>query len=328
MSSDLPDNRSANARRDRQRHLPEQPGLGETPESDFPDQAGDADGAANDPAEQARSAEELAVCWRCDKPFPRSLAACHWCAAPNRAGRVMTTSSFADGNEPGPADSSGEAAADSRQLKIFFFTYVMLLVSSVIYGAIMLFGVNASASDPEALDVTRFTLMTVIQVIDSLLVLYAIANCGRIARTPPTGRPWIAWLLLVPLLAGLLAINFGYHHLVELWVGHGEEELLMNNQRLWWWVLLNFCVQPAIVEELFVRFLMLGILRQHMSTGTALLISSLAFALLHLGAPLSVPYLFLAGLAFGYLRVASGGLLLPIIAHFVHNLIVVSYHQS
>jgi hypothetical protein len=47
--------------------------------------------------------------------------------------------------------------------------------------------------------------------------------------------------------------------LIQLWVGPQEDEIIISNPRLFWWVLLTFCVQPAIVEELFVRYLMLGI---------------------------------------------------------------------
>ncbi|MFO0454891.1 MAG: lysostaphin resistance A-like protein [Planctomycetota bacterium] len=266
---------------------------------------------------------ELAVCWRCEKSFPRSLAACQWCAAPNRNRQPAKKDSVAFAQE-----SNSETVTHASQLKTFFITFGLLLISSVIHGAIMIYGVNSKVADPETLEIHRLTLMTSVELVDTFLVLYALSQCGDIVSTQPARRPWIAWLLFLPLLAGLLAINFGYHHLVELWVGPQVDESLMASQRLWWWVILTFCLQPAIVEELFFRHLMLGILRQHTSTGTAIFISSLAFALLHLGVLLSVPYLFFAGLLFGYFRVVSGGLLLPMVAHFLHNLIVVYYHQS
>ncbi|MFM7564355.1 MAG: lysostaphin resistance A-like protein [Planctomycetota bacterium] len=280
----------------------------------------------NDAAASTANTEaevEQAVCWRCEKSFPRSLAACQWCAAPNR-NRQLTEKSSSAFDEA----SSSETVSHARQLKIFFVTFGLLLISSVIHAAIMIYGVNSKEADPETLEIYRLTLMTSVELVDTFLVLYALSQCGNIISNQPARRPWIAWLLFLPLLAGLLATNFGYHHLVQLWLGPQEDESMMANQQLWWWVILTFCLQPAIVEELFVRYLMLGILRQHTSAGTAIFISSLAFALLHLGVPLSVPYLFFAGLVFGYFRVASGGLLLPMIAHFLHNLIVVFYHQS
>jgi len=266
---------------------------------------------------------ELAICWRCEKSFPGDQTACHWCAAPNRERRTVATSSVTY-----TGDSAGETTAHGRQMKLFVLTFGLMLITSVIHGAIMLYGGKSVGADPEAKDIYELTMMTSIEVVDTILVFFALANCGKIVGTQPARRPWIAWLLLLPALAGLISINFGYHHLVQLWVGPQEDESIISNPRLWWWVLLTFCLQPAIVEELFVRYLMLGILRQHTSTGAAIFISSLAFALLHLGMPLSVPYLFLAGMVFGYLRVASGGLLLPITAHFIHNFIVVFYLQS
>ena len=281
------------------------------------------DPVASPPQTETEVEVELTACWRCEKSFPRSLAVCQWCAAPNRNRQATRKSPDAYAGE-----SINEVTAHGRQLKIFFITFSLLLISSVIHGAIMRYGVNSEAADPETLSIYRLTMMTSIEVVDTFLVLYALFNCRDIIGTQPVRRPWIPWLLFPPILAALISINFGYHHLVQLWVGPEEDETLMTNQRLLWWVLLTFCLQPAIVEELFVRYLMLGMLRQHTSTGTAIFISSLAFALLHLGAPLSIPYLFLAGLVFGYFRVASGGLLLPMVAHFIHNLVVVFYHQS
>jgi membrane protease YdiL (CAAX protease family) len=43
------------------------------------------------------------------------------------------------------------------------------------------------------------------------------------------------------------------------------------------------------------------------------------FGLAHLGMPLSIPMLILVGLGFGYLRVGSRSIILPMILHFAHN---------
>jgi membrane protease YdiL (CAAX protease family) len=83
------------------------------------------------------------------------------------------------------------------------------------------------------------------------------------------------------------------------------------------------CVQPAIVEELFFRHLVLGVLRSNLGVHGAVFISSVMFALAHIGVPLSMPVLFVLGLGLGYARVASGGLLLPMAMHFVHNAVVI-----
>jgi membrane protease YdiL (CAAX protease family) len=48
------------------------------------------------------------------------------------------------------------------------------------------------------------------------------------------------------------------------------------------------------------------------------------FAMAHIYNPLGLPYLFLAGVVFGLARV-YGGLLLPMILHFLHNLAVMAF---
>ena len=94
------------------------------------------------------------------------------------------------------------------------------------------------------------------------------------------------------------------------------------------WILVTICIQPAIVEELFFRHVALGAAREVMSARNAVLISSLLFAMAHLGTPLSLPTLAMLGMALGALRIFSGGLLLPILFHFFHNLIVVLLEQN
>ena len=90
-----------------------------------------------------------------------------------------------------------------------------------------------------------------------------------------------------------------------------------------WLALLAECVQPAFVEELFFRHLALGTLRRFLAPGGAVLVSSLMFALAHVYRPLSFPIFVLIGMGLGWLRVLSGSLLLPILLHFLHNLIIV-----
>ena len=51
----------------------------------------------------------------------------------------------------------------------------------------------------------------------------------------------------------------------------------------------------------------------------AVFVSSVMFGVAHVGSPLSVPVLVLLGFMLGYLRVFSGGLLLPMLVHFAHN---------
>jgi membrane protease YdiL (CAAX protease family) len=89
------------------------------------------------------------------------------------------------------------------------------------------------------------------------------------------------------------------------------------------WLVLAICVQPAIFEELFFRYLTLGHLRSVTGVHGAVWVSSLIFGLAHLGVPLSIPMLVVVGVVLGYARVWSGSLLLPMLMHAAHNLVIV-----
>jgi Type II CAAX prenyl endopeptidase Rce1-like len=88
------------------------------------------------------------------------------------------------------------------------------------------------------------------------------------------------------------------------------------------WLVLVGCLQPAVVEELFFRYLAFGVLQKWTGVHTAVLISALMFGMAHIFAPLSIPLLMGIGIALGYLRVASGGLMLPMLVHFTHNALI------
>src|SRR5258708_36568856 len=88
-------------------------------------------------------------------------------------------------------------------------------------------------------------------------------------------------------------------------------------------VLVSYCLEPALIEELFFRYLALDTLRGVMNVHAAVAVSSVMFGLAHIGVPLSIPMLALVGVALGYARVASGRLALPVLLHFLHNFVIV-----
>src|SRR5262249_55571120 len=96
-----------------------------------------------------------------------------------------------------------------------------------------------------------------------------------------------------------------------------RDELTLSPQ-----VVVTVCLMPAVFEELFFRHLALGSLREHIGVHGSVWISSVMFGMAHIGATLSVPILILLGVYFGYARVVSGGLLLPMMLHFVHNAVI------
>ena len=135
----------------------------------------------------------------------------------------------------------------------------------------------------------------------------------------------LAWLGAVPMLTVALGLNCGYHriltHLFEIPVGEGYLESLESLPL----TILVICASPALVEELFFRGVAWKSLQLEMGTAGTLLVSSVMFSMAHIGVPLSMPGLFAVGIVLGCARYWSGGLILPMLLHFFHNLIVVLY---
>ena len=65
-----------------------------------------------------------------------------------------------------------------------------------------------------------------------------------------------------------------------------------------------------------------GHLRPHIGMHGAVWLTAVIFGMAHLGAIAGWPVLILLGAGLGYARVYSGGLALPILLHFLHNLAV------
>lgn len=103
------------------------------------------------------------------------------------------------------------------------------------------------------------------------------------------------------------------------------------------WALAEFCLVQLLVvalpEELFFRGFLLGLLEKRFppkrrwlggGIGVALVLSSLAFALIHIpkdGDP-RVLATFFPGLLFGWMRSATGSILAPTLAHGASNILI------
>lgn len=103
------------------------------------------------------------------------------------------------------------------------------------------------------------------------------------------------------------------------------------------WSLLEFCLVQLLVvalpEELFFRGFLLGLLEKRFppkrrflggGVGWALVLSSLAFAIIHIpkdGDP-RVLATFFPGLLFGWMRSATGSILAPTITHGASNILI------
>ena len=167
----------------------------------------------------------------------------------------------------------------------------------------------------------------VFEAVDAVIVVAAIVLASRpLRRAAAWSRPG-TWLLSAPGFVAILALNFGYHALLVYLFAGGDDaeppEAKAASDGLFtpdgWRTVLTVCVQPAVVEELFFRFLLLGHLRHHLGLHASVWLSSVLFGMAHLGNVPGWPVLILIGAALGYARVLSGGLALPVLLHFGHN---------
>ena len=260
----------------------------------------DDEGFAEDPG---------AECWRCGRAYPADAAACPACGAARErsAGR------------PRPR---AERSALVRVLAVF----AVLLATSIAQRLAASAALGDGPPGPEALG-RQLDFIIGAEVFDAVLVFAALFWVPSPAWPTRRGlaRRLGAWALAVPLLAAALSLNVAYH----AWVRDRLKLPLLDDALMstFGWtprVVFAICVQPAIVEELFFRRLALDTLAETSGTHAAVFISSLMFALAHLGVPLSLPALFVVGMALGYARLAGGGLPVPMAMHAAHNAIILS----
>jgi membrane protease YdiL (CAAX protease family) len=249
-------------------------------------------------------APDTFACWRCGKSVDRLALSCPHCRAPRRGLGKRFRATPAG---PGPL---GQMIA----------LFGVLLAVSVLYGVATSFGAgDASGTTPSQ----RLGWTLGVELIDTIVVAAALLVVRRPAvlsgeRVRPLGAVWVCAGLA---LAATLGANAAYHSVLRglLGVTRQGDPLLAAGGPL---VLVLYCLQPAVVEELFFRYVALDSLRGVMGLHAAVGVSSLMFGLAHVGVPLSIPMLALVGVPLAYARVASGGLALPMLFHFLHNWIV------
>ena len=217
-----------------------------------------------------------------------------------------------------------------------------LLLVLACYGgmAIVLFthsvlaAVNGELSLVDGDDIlTRLKWDTLVfDALDFGLVLIALAFAGRPRRHPAAWHRLGTWLCSVPGFAFFLGINLAYsltlRELFRDYLPKDQELVTLGLDREAWWAIALICIQPAIVEELFFRYLLLGHLRSHMGLNGAVWVTAVLFGMAHLGNVGGWPVLILVGAGLGYARVLSGGMALPMLLHFFHNLAVLAVESE
>jgi uncharacterized protein len=129
-------------------------------------------------------------------------------------------------------------------------------------------------------------------------------------------RGYFAIVLAAPLV---LALVLGYvEGLSKLFGIHPPNELASFADHHIVWAIVLVAIMPPVIEELAFRGLIYTGLRRTFGVSESFIISSFAFALLHLSVPALITHLPL-GLYFCYLRYRSESLWPAMLAHALHN---------
>jgi membrane protease YdiL (CAAX protease family) len=255
------------------------------------------DPAAPEPLPEAPPPE---LCLGCQRPLKPGAAFCSGC------GRRK-------GSRSRPPETARDRALKAerawRDLRGLFVLYGLLLATSAVVMAVARF------SEPS------FGLMVAAMAADTVFIVAAAARhrrtLGPSMRTPgfgPLGYAGVALaapvlLVLVVAYVKVLTHAFGLQPMRDIddYEGRGLAVALALGA-LW----------PALFEEAAFRGVILPVLQRHAAAWEALLVSSFAFAILHLSVPSLVTHLPM-GLWFGWLRYRSGSLWPGVFAHGLHN---------
>jgi membrane protease YdiL (CAAX protease family) len=94
----------------------------------------------------------------------------------------------------------------------------------------------------------------------------------------------------------------------------------------WGVVFVSVCVQPAVIEELAFRGVILTTLADVMKPVETIVVAAIAFSIMHFSVVMFAPFV-LMGLYLGWLRQWSGSLWPAMLAHFLHNSLV-TLHEA
>lgn len=250
-------------------------------------------------------------CWRCGKYIDERDPRCRFCRA-----RQFESDSHSD-----LAPLPKKAPSVMPIIVVFIITMAI----SVFQAWYFKNAANLPVGGKQEQEMALLRMILVVELIDSILVFSVLALIAvpKLRPVEPSTKT-LWWVLGLPLIALLFGLNLLYGFALEQYVGKFPdfEVIQIGLKTHYGLVILAVCIQPAVVEELFFRYLALGKLRSLMGVHGAVWVSAVMFGVAHLGAFLSVPILILIGAGLGYARVYSGGLALPMLMHALHNFAV------
>ena len=135
----------------------------------------------------------------------------------------------------------------------------------------------------------------------------------------------VAWLGILALLP-LLLVNFGYHSALQALLdadATSELDDLRKDGVGQATIIFIYCVFPAVTEEIAFRGLIQHWLQTAIRPVRALMLASGLFAIMHVGAVLSWPYLFAVGCVLGWTKWKTRSLYPAMIIHLVHNYVAI-----
>ena len=193
-------------------------------------------------------------------------------------------------------------------------------VSVTLFLAIRILGASLIPENPVASTVVQVLVLLLSVALPACLFI-GTQLCDRqtVGFSMPK-RDKLSYLLFLPLFIVTVSLAATVCTEIAKRLGyHLEMNLPSDIPRL----VLLAAVLPAVVEEIFCRYLCLTPYARD-GRATAVWISAILFACLHIN-PIQIPYALLGGLLLGALAVSSQSILIPIIFHLCNNLCSVTF---
>jgi hypothetical protein len=137
------------------------------------------------------------ACWRCGLNVAAGNAACPHCGATLRSTESAATMSVTS------------APTSEYLLNLLFCTYLLLLVTGILHAFVLRSVIDARDIANHTFRSTAFTHLSIAEGIDTAIIAIALWKARHLkSRIQPSQQTRIlAWIIALPVLAMLLALN-------------------------------------------------------------------------------------------------------------------------
>lgn len=201
-------------------------------------------------------------------------------------------------------------SGDRRNVSYLVVAFILLLVC-IVTGDLMLSEEHAARDDMIGSGIMYLVILG-----------YVAANWNLITSLFRFTRQALP-MMLVAVLAAPLTVGLAFLQpvvfpaLQDYWTTYSGSYL--DEGYGWGTIVLSIAVGPAIFEELFFRGVMLHRLTKMMAPWEAIIVTAMAFAILHMSSIGFVFYLVPMAVIAGWMTLRSGSLWPAIFYHFLHN---------